>query len=137
MRKIVIAAVLACAAVVPIADAAQPVEGCQAAAVGDPIVDDSFAHCRYISTAAGGIAGTGSWRVVVHWSGDCSDEVIHGQNGWIRSSDDGGNNLEGGLAGAWAGSVNDSGYCVDVSALSPGSVVTVGNVGPVGQDDVG
>jgi hypothetical protein len=127
MRKMLLLLTVVAAFAVPVSHA-DDIDGCQAV---NPVIPS----CEYISTDVGGILGVGDWKVIVHWSGSCDDEVEHAVNGWIRSSAAGGNNVVEPLVGAWAGTVFDAGYCVEAHALSPGSVVLVGHVGPIGQED--
>lgn len=125
MRRIIVLAVLAAALGSAASGTAAGPEGCMAV--------NAQASCEYQATTQGSILASGEWIVRVYWDGTCGPESPN----WVRASDpaqnlgdpssasDGpGNNLPGGLAGAWEGSIAAN-SCATAD-VSPGGFVAIG-----------
>lgn len=86
--------------------------------------------CEYVAQERGSIAAVGDWLVEVWWNGVCGS----GEPNWIRGRFNGDNNLPGGQAGTWEGSIAP-GSCARASAYG-NSVVAIGTLIPPGKGEV-
>lgn len=122
-RALTAIGLVACLGVAGTSFAGPPQEGC--------VSTWASGSCQYIATRPGSIVGEGAWTVKVWWNGQCGSGSAPD---WIVSSSAGspsnpgnGNNLPGGLAGAWEGSIAE-GSCARAVAITQESAVVIGSL---------